>query len=106
MFPSYFAINLFDFQLLHRDLAARNVLVMEDYTCKISDFGFARDITQSRQYESRVQNRLPVRWMAPESLFDCIYSVPSDVWAYGVVLWEIVTLGKLYLFLKMCILMI
>ena len=87
------SLRLFDLQLLHRDLAARNILVEDNYVCKISDFGSSRDIAQSRQYESRTQNRLPIRWMAPESLYDCMYSIKSDVWSYGVLLWEIVTLG-------------
>jgi len=80
--------------LLHRDLSARNILVDENYVCKIADFGLARDVQLSKQYETRTKHRLPIRWMSPEALFDCIYSTKSDVWAYGVVLWEIVTLGS------------
>ncbi|XP_013389016.1 fibroblast growth factor receptor 3-like [Lingula anatina] len=79
--------------ILHRDLAARNILVAEDRTCKISDFGFAKDVIESHKYEKQSQGCLPVRWMSPEALFDNIYSTQSDVWAYGVLLWEIVTLG-------------
>jgi hypothetical protein len=81
-------------QLLHRDLAARNVLIDEQMICKISDFGFARDIIEMRQYESKTQRRLPIRWMAPESLMLSEYSSMSDVWSFGVLLWEIVTLGS------------
>ncbi|XP_013391740.1 tyrosine-protein kinase receptor Tie-1 [Lingula anatina] len=80
--------------ILHRDLAARNILVAEDKTCKISDFGFAKDVIESHQYERKTQGRLPVRWMSPEALYDNIFTTQSDVWAYGVLLWEIVTLGS------------
>ncbi|XP_013387866.1 tyrosine kinase receptor Cad96Ca-like [Lingula anatina] len=80
--------------ILHRDLAGRNILVAEDRTCKISDFGFAKDVIKSHQYERKTQGRLPVRWMSPEALYDNIFTTQSDVWAYGVLLWEIVTLGS------------
>ncbi|XP_023930110.1 tyrosine-protein kinase receptor Tie-1-like [Lingula anatina] len=78
---------------LHRDLAARNVLVSESLVCKVADFGLARDVIESREYLSKLQGPLPVRWMAPESLSDSLYTTKSDVWAYGILLWEIVTLG-------------
>ncbi|XP_013393693.1 fibroblast growth factor receptor 4-like isoform X2 [Lingula anatina] len=79
--------------ILHRDLAARNVLLSDDKRCKVSDFGFARDVIESHQYEMKSQGRVPVRWMSPEALNDQIFTSQSDVWAYGVLLWEIVTLG-------------
>ncbi|XP_035682662.1 fibroblast growth factor receptor 2-like [Branchiostoma floridae] len=77
-------------KILHRDLATRNVLVAEDKTCKVSDFGFSRE---GDEYERTTKTRLPIRWMAPESLFHRKYTIKTDVWAFGVLLWEIVTLG-------------
>jgi len=79
--------------LLHRDLAARNVLVDERMTCKISDFGLARDLTECEYYRKTGDGKLPVKWMSPESLFQRTANSMSDVWSYGVLLWEIVTWG-------------
>ncbi|XP_022108596.1 ephrin type-A receptor 4-like isoform X2 [Acanthaster planci] len=80
-------------QCIHRDLAARNVLVGENMVCKLSDFGLARDIKNKRMYQRQSEGRLPIRWMALESVVDDVYTTESDVWSYGIFLWEIVTLG-------------
>uniref|UniRef100_A0A1B6E4F9 receptor protein-tyrosine kinase n=2 Tax=Clastoptera arizonana TaxID=38151 RepID=A0A1B6E4F9_9HEMI len=80
--------------IIHRDLAARNVLIGENQICKVADFGFARDVITSHVYERKSEGRLPIRWMAPESLYDNIFSVKSDIWSFGVLIWEIVTLGS------------
>uniref|UniRef100_A0A8C1RLD9 Fibroblast growth factor receptor n=1 Tax=Cyprinus carpio TaxID=7962 RepID=A0A8C1RLD9_CYPCA len=69
---------------IHRDLAARNVLVTEDSVMKIADFGLARDIHHIDYYKKTTNGRLPVKWMAPEALFDRIYTHQSDVY---VVIW-------------------
>ncbi|XP_039528142.1 proto-oncogene tyrosine-protein kinase ROS [Pimephales promelas] len=86
---------------VHRDIAARNCLVsVRSYTdpgrvVKIGDFGLARDVYKNDYYRKKGEGLLPVRWMSPESLTDGIFNKYSDVWAFGVLLWEIMTLGML-----------
>ncbi|CAH1796992.1 unnamed protein product, partial [Owenia fusiformis] len=81
-------------RFVHRDLAARNCMVSSDLTIKIADFGLSRDIYCDTYYMDTTLSRpLPVRWMAAESLRDGKYSSMSDVWSYGVVVWEVFTRG-------------
>ena len=61
-------------KVIHRDLAARNILVDHMNICKVSDFGFSRDVMANNIYERKSEGRLPIRWMAPEALYDNIYT--------------------------------
>uniref|UniRef100_A0A1I7TKE9 Tyrosine-protein kinase n=1 Tax=Caenorhabditis tropicalis TaxID=1561998 RepID=A0A1I7TKE9_9PELO len=87
-------------QIVHRDLAARNVLVGDVSSngvplVKVADFGLARKIdTRNQNYVMKTDNLLPWKWMAPESFDEQIFNTKTDVWSYGILLWEIGTLGK------------
>lgn len=88
---------LFSRQIIHRDLAARNVLVDHNKLCKIADFGMSRFSNEDGEViETRHgRNALPIRWMAPESLIYSLFTTKTDVWSFGILMWEIVTLGAL-----------
>lgn len=81
-------------KFVHRDLASRNCMVAGDLTVKIGDFGLTRDVYESDYYRRGWKGLMPVRWMAPESLIDGIFTTKSDVFSFGVVLWEIVTFAE------------
>ncbi|XP_055958197.1 hepatocyte growth factor receptor-like [Patella vulgata] len=81
-------------KFVHRDLAARNCMLDQDFRAKVADFGLARDIYEKDYYSSdNKKMKLPVKWMAMESLEKGTYSAKSDVWSFGVVLWELMTRG-------------
>ncbi|XP_041930913.1 tyrosine-protein kinase BTK [Alosa sapidissima] len=81
-------------QFIHRDLAARNCLVAANGTIKVTDFGLSRYVLDD-EYTSSAGTKFPVRWSPPEVLLYCKFSSKSDIWAYGVLMWEIYTLGKM-----------
>ncbi|XP_004711011.1 muscle, skeletal receptor tyrosine-protein kinase isoform X2 [Echinops telfairi] len=80
-------------KFVHRDLATRNCLVAESMVVKIADFGLSRNIYSADYYKANENDAIPIRWMPPESIFYNRYTTESDVWAYGVVLWEIFSYG-------------
>ncbi|NWW41198.1 FRK kinase, partial [Panurus biarmicus] len=79
---------------IHRDLAARNVLVGEHNVYKVADFGLAR-VENENVYEARTETKLPVKWTAPEAIRYNRFSIKSDVWSFGILLFEIITYGQM-----------
>ncbi|CAO4368428.1 unnamed protein product [Caenorhabditis nigoni] len=77
----------------HRDLAARNCMIDKTELVKIGDFGMARDLFYHDYYKPSGKRMMPVRWMSPESLKDGKFDSKSDIWSFGVVLYELITLG-------------
>ncbi|XP_069132980.1 uncharacterized protein [Argopecten irradians] len=83
-------------KFIHRDIAARNCLLTEkgpNRVAKIGDFGMARDILRTNYYRKNGSAMIPVKWMPPEAFMDGVFTSKTDVWAFGVVLWEVFTMG-------------
>uniref|UniRef100_A0A8C9WNZ3 receptor protein-tyrosine kinase n=1 Tax=Scleropages formosus TaxID=113540 RepID=A0A8C9WNZ3_SCLFO len=88
---------LSDMNYVHRDLAARNILVNSNLVCKVSDFGLSRfleDDTSDPTYTSALGGKIPIRWTAPEAIQYRKFTSSSDVWSYGIVMWEIMSYGE------------
>lgn len=79
---------------LHRDLAARNCMLRDDMTVCVADFGLSKKIYSGDYYRQGRIAKMPVKWIAVESLADRVFTVKSDVWAFGVTMWEIATRGQ------------
>jgi len=78
---------------IHRDLAARNILVGEHLICKVADFGLARVIDEDI-YEAHTGAKFPIKWTAPEAAMYNRFTIKSDIWSFGIVLYEIITYGR------------
>ncbi|CAF3391796.1 unnamed protein product [Rotaria sp. Silwood1] len=81
-------------KFVHRDIAARNVLVSNHELVKLADFGLSRQLTLDNSYYKASKGKLPIKWMAPESINFRRFTHLSDVWMFGVCMWEILTMGK------------
>uniref|UniRef100_A0A6Q2YJX9 non-specific protein-tyrosine kinase n=1 Tax=Esox lucius TaxID=8010 RepID=A0A6Q2YJX9_ESOLU len=79
--------------MVHRDIAVRNVLVASQECVKLGDFGLSRYIEEEEYYKASV-SRLPIKWMAPESINFRRFTTASDVWMFGVCVWEVMSLGQ------------
>ncbi|XP_077955167.1 ephrin type-A receptor 4-A-like [Gasterosteus aculeatus] len=95
---------LSDMSYVHRDLAARNILVNSNLVCKVSDFGLSRVLEDDPEaaYTAREATgtylspggKIPIRWTAPEAIAYRKFTTASDVWSYGIVMWEVVSYGE------------
>ncbi|XP_073249604.1 ephrin type-A receptor 4-like isoform X5 [Porites lutea] len=84
-------VYLSEMNLIHRDLAARNILVGENMLCKVSDFGLSRELAEDSPVYETQGGKIAVRWTSPEALQHRVFSSASDVWSYGILLWEIMS---------------
>lgn len=78
---------------VHRDIAARNLLLTNKETVKLGDFGLSRKMDESDSYYVASKGKLPIKWMAPESINFRKFTAASDVWMFGVCSWEILSCG-------------
>jgi len=90
-------LHLHSENIIHRDLAARNILIGRGFQIKITDFGLSRPTSEPSGNENKTKsNSGPLKWMAPESILKRVYNVYTDMWSFGVLLWEIVTKNEPY----------
>ncbi|XP_078068784.1 ephrin type-A receptor 7 isoform X3 [Mustelus asterias] len=86
---------LADMGYVHRDLAARNILVNSNLVCKVSDFGLSRIVEDDPEaVYTTTGGKIPVRWTAPEAIQYRKFTSASDVWSYGIVMWEVMSYGE------------
>ncbi|KAF7689417.1 ephrin type-A receptor 6 [Silurus meridionalis] len=86
---------LSDIGYVHRDLAARNILVDDNLVCKVSDFGLSRVLEDDPEASyTTTGGKIPIRWTAPEAIQYRKFSSASDVWSYGIVMWEVMSYGE------------
>ncbi|XP_056140988.1 ephrin type-B receptor 4a [Lampris incognitus] len=88
---------LSDMSYVHRDLAARNILINSNLVCKVSDFGLSRFLQENSSdptYTSSLGGKIPIRWTAPEAIAFRKFTSASDVWSYGIVMWEVMSFGE------------
>eukprot|EP00039_Didymoeca_costata_P005130 m.78736 g.78736 ORF g.78736 m.78736 type:complete len:1520 (+) comp12687_c0_seq3:365-4924(+) len=86
---------LSEMHFVHRDFAARNLLLSQNLSIKITDFGMSRLLTYNDYYRKDGKGMMPVRWMAIECLSDGVFTVLSDLWSLGIVFWEMYTFGQM-----------
>ncbi|EDQ88354.1 uncharacterized protein MONBRDRAFT_44299 [Monosiga brevicollis MX1] len=85
---------LADFNFVHRDIAARNILLEHNFNCVISDFGMSRGVANADDYYTASSAKVPIRWTAPEAVVSRKFSEATDVWSFGITMWEIFTHGE------------
>uniref|UniRef100_A0A3P9LV34 receptor protein-tyrosine kinase n=1 Tax=Oryzias latipes TaxID=8090 RepID=A0A3P9LV34_ORYLA len=88
---------LAEMSYVHRDLAARNILINSNLVCKVSDFGLSRFLQENSSdptYTSSLGGKIPIRWTAPEAIAFRKFTSASDVWSYGIVMWEVMSFGE------------
>ncbi|KPP58391.1 ephrin type-B receptor 4-like, partial [Scleropages formosus] len=88
---------LSEMSYVHRDLAARNILVNSNLVCKVSDFGLSRFLQENSSdptYTSSLGGKIPIRWTAPEAIAFRKFTSASDIWSYGIVMWEVMSFGE------------
>ena len=78
---------------IHRDVRAANMLVGNNNVVKVADFGLAR-VVEDDEYTAHAETKFPIKWTAPEAAFDRHFSTKSDVWSFGVLLYEMITYGR------------